>query len=156
MTINERLTSVLLILKIIFWCILIYTAFLGMQFFKHSSETVTTRLDRGEPPFSLDGIASAMGKDSVGKNNGDATFPKFTTTTVKDSEIMSFLNKAQAAAQKNDANGVVQALASLDPVLASKGLTQARETNQQLLKAIQDGDASRTDMLMKQLVQLLS
>ena len=152
MAINERLTTALLVLKIVFWCVLIYTAVIGAMFMRDSRDIIQTRLERGEPPFRLDGILAAM-------KSGD-TEPAYptgiATTSIRDSEIAASLMKVQDAARTRNQAGLISELTNLDGILAAKGLTEARTTNQALLKAVQAGDTERVNTLVQQLLQQLS
>lgn len=155
MVLNERLTSVLLVLKIIFWCVLIYTAVIGAMFMKNSSEIVQTRLERGEPPFRLDSILAA-----VQSGNKDAALPTLLSTqigsSIKDPAIAATVASVQMAASNGDSATVLRELTNLDGLLAAKGLNEARTTNQQLLKAVQSGDQTNVQTLTKKLLTQLA
>jgi hypothetical protein len=80
---KEILETVLLVLKVLFWLVMLATAVTSFFFVKDSSDVMRERIAAGEPPFSLGGIVGSessaqdgLGSEEVESGGSGSSSPR--------------------------------------------------------------------------------
>jgi len=65
MPFTQTLEKVLLVLKVLFWLVLLATAIVGLKFTVQATNLMMDRLEAGEPPFAIGRIAEPLDTNAV-------------------------------------------------------------------------------------------